>query len=227
MNRFFDPSLLARTYRDPMAMLLLFVDVLPILAVIFFGWGAVPLVALYWLENLIIGAVTVARMVATTSQAGTGLAAGFFLIPFFCFHYGMFCFVHGVFLFVFANMGEGMADFGFPDPLTLLDWALRSGTGMAWFVLAIIAVNALFFVSDFILTGDYRNADLSKEMGAPYGRIITLHLAILFGAAITLGLGQPLLGVFLLIMVRVVFGVILAVGRRLRLDSQGQPAFSI
>ena len=227
MNRFFDPSLLARTYRDPMAMLLLFVDVLPILAVIFFGWGAVPLVALYWLENLIIGAVTVARMVATTSQAGAGLAAGFFLIPFFCFHYGMFCFVHGVFLFVFANMGEGMADFGFPDPLTLLDWAVGSGTGMAWFVLAIIAVNALFFVSDFILTGDYLDADLSKEMGAPYGRIITLHLAILFGAAITLGLGQPLLGVFLLIMVRVVFGVILAVGRRLRLDSQGQQAFSI
>ena len=220
MNRFFDPSLLARTYRDPMACLLLFVDLLPVLAVIFFGWGAAPLVALYWLENLIIGGVTIARMLATMSQAAAGLAAGLFLIPFFCFHYGMFCFVHGIFLFVFAQIGDGGAGFGFPDPAFLISWALGSGVGMGWFVLAIIAVNTLFFMSDFILTGDYRSADLSKEMGAPYGRIVTLHVAIIFGAGITLGLGQPLLGVFLLILLRVLFGMILAMRRRLRLDEE-------
>ena len=54
MNRFFDPDLFARAYRDPMAWLTLLVDLLPVIAVVFFGWKAVPLVALYWLENLVI-----------------------------------------------------------------------------------------------------------------------------------------------------------------------------
>ena len=65
MNRFFDPDLFARAYRDPMAWLTLLVDLLPVIAVVFFGWKAVPLVALYWLENLVIGAFTVLRMLGT------------------------------------------------------------------------------------------------------------------------------------------------------------------
>ena len=45
-----DPALLSRTYRDPLAIFGLVVDLLPIFAVLTLGWGAAPLVFLYWLE---------------------------------------------------------------------------------------------------------------------------------------------------------------------------------
>ena len=66
MKRWFlDPSEVARAYRDPLSWVSLGVDLLPIIAVFAFGWGATPLVALYWLENLVIGAFTILRMIGT------------------------------------------------------------------------------------------------------------------------------------------------------------------
>ena len=79
-------------------------------------------------------------------------------------------------------------------------------------------MNAVFYVSDFVLKGGYRTADPHTEMFSPYGRIVTLHVAILLGAGLTLALGQPLLGVLILIALRVVFGVILNLIRRRRIE---------
>ena len=68
MLNFLDPNTLARTYRDPVAWAILAVDLFPIWAVLTLGWGAIPLVFLYWLENLIIGAVALAKMIATSMK---------------------------------------------------------------------------------------------------------------------------------------------------------------
>ena len=217
MKGFFDPDLFARTYRDPLAWLSLGVDLLPIAAVVLFGWKAVPLVALYWLENLVIGGFTILRMIGTVANNIANIGLVLFLAPFFTVHYGMFCFVHGIFLRSFASGMEG-DPFG-DGPVGLLRWALTTAPHMAWFVMAIITVNAVFYVSDFVLKGGYRTADPHTEMFSPYGRIVTLHVAILLGAGLTLALGQPLLGVLILIALRVVFGVILNLVRRRRLES--------
>jgi hypothetical protein len=220
MNRFFDPDLFARTYRDPMAWLTLLVDLLPIIAVVFFGWKAVPLVALYWLENLVIGAFTVLRMIGTAANNVLNLAGAAFMVPFFTVHYGMFCFGHGIFLRSFAGGEEGSGPFG-GGPLSLIDWALSTGSHMIWFVMAIIGVNAIFYVTDFILRGGYREAELGAEMFAPYGRIVTLHVAIILGAGLMLAVGQPLLGVLILIILRVVFGMILNMLRQRKIEGGG------
>lgn len=218
MRKFIDPDLIARTYRDPLAWLVLAVDLLPITAVLVYGWGATPLVALYWLENLVIGAFTIVRMLATgIGQIGNFLAC-LFLVPFFTLHYGMFCFVHGIFVRVFASMAGGGDDTDFSTPIELVRWALGSGQGMIWFVAAIVGVNAVLFLTDFIGKAQYRDDNPMAEMFAPYGRIITLHVAIILGAFIAFGTGQPLLGVILLIFLRVVFGVIVAARRRSGLD---------
>ncbi len=138
MNRFFDPDLFARTYRDPMAWLTLMVDLLPVIAVLFFGWQAVPLVALYWLENLVIGAFTILRMLGTVANNAVNLAGAAFMVPFFTVHYGMFCFGHGIFLRTLqaAEKGAGHSVAG------LCHWSSgRSLPGyMVWFVAAIIGV---------------------------------------------------------------------------------------
>ncbi|MEL6665937.1 MAG: DUF6498-containing protein [Pseudomonadota bacterium] len=218
MLNFLDPNTLARTYRDPIAWLILAVDLFPIIAVLTMGWGAVALVFLYWLENLIIGAATLAKMTATSTKNGPGGLVGMaFLGPFFFIHYGMFCFVHGVFVSLFANLSTG-ADPGFPTPFGLIDQALNSGPSMQTFVLAIIGVQIILFVQDYMLRGEYRESSVDKEMMAPYGRIIVLHFGIFAGAFAMAALGEPMLGVLALIMLRALWGVFLTVRRRMRLD---------
>lgn len=218
MLSFLDPNTLARTYRDPIAWLILAVDLFPIIAVLTMGWGAVALVFLYWLENLIIGAVTLAKMTATSMRDGPGGLIGMaFLGPFFFVHYGMFCFVHGVFVSVFARLSSDTTP-GFPTPFSLIDQALASGPNMTAFILAIILVQIILFLQDYIWGGEYRESSVDKEMMAPYGRIIVLHFGIFAGAFAMVALGEPMLGILALILLRALWGVFLTVRRRLRLD---------
>jgi hypothetical protein len=213
------PSLIARAYTDPLSWLNLAVDLLPLWAILQFGWGATPLVALYWLENLVIGLFAAARMAgAGVTQLARGEAAGaaaFFLVPFFCVHYGAFCWGHGIFIATFADQTLGL-----PSPQGLIAWALGTGPHMLWFLGAILAANLVFFLTDFIARGDITRTKLDAEMTAPYGRIVTLHVAIILGAMFAFGTDEPLLGVFLLILIRVAFGIVLAVRRRMKRDAQ-------
>jgi Family of unknown function (DUF6498) len=218
IGRFFDPSELLRAYRDPLAWISLGVDLMPVIAVLAFGWGATPLVALYWLENLVIGAFTLLRMLASALTSGAKAAMVLFMAPFFTVHYGMFCYGHGVFLYAFANAGSAAA--GMPGPFGLAHWALATAPELLWFVAAIGAVSVLYFAIDFVGRGEVRTANPGTEMFSPYGRIVTLHVAIILGAGLAFALDQPLLGVLLLILIRVAFGVVLTVLRRRRRDGR-------
>jgi len=212
---FLDPSEVARAYRDPLSWGSLAVDLLPIAAVIAFSWGPTPLVALYWLENLVIGLFTIARMFGTAAANILNLGMALFMAPFFFVHYGAFCYGHGIFLNAFATGGGDL-----PGPLGLISWAAGTAPEMIWFVGAIVAVNLAFLVFDFFGRGEYRTSNPSAEMFPPYGRIVTLHVAIILGAAVAFTLNEPLLGVLLLILIRVVFGVVMTVLRRRRREAK-------
>lgn len=221
---FFNPDTLARTYRDPVAWVILAVDVFPVVAVLIFGWGAAPLVFLYWLENLVAGGVALARMTASSVRFGRwGLAGMLFLGPFFVVHYGMFCFVHGLFVHTFAGAGDGsVGEAGFPSPVLLISDALSSGAHMPIFICAIIALQAFLFVRDFIGCGQYKETDAGAEMAAPYARVVVLHIGIFAGAGALALIGEPLIGILALILLRAVWGVFLTVRRRLKLDAAPQ-----
>ena len=216
-GRVLDPSEVARAYRDPLSWVSLGVDLLPILAVFAFGWSATPLVALYWLENLVIGAFTIFRMIGTAIASVVSLAMALFMVPFFFFHYGMFCFVHGVFLRLFAG-GEGGGDN--LEPISLIRWALGTAPEMLWFVAAIAGVSLLYYVFDFLGRGEYRTSNPQLEMFSPYGRIVTLHIAIILGAGVEFTLNEPLAGVLLLIFIRVAFGFLQTLQRRRKRDAK-------
>jgi len=221
---FLDPNTLARTYRDPVAWAILAVDLFPIIAVLIFGWSATPLVFLYWIENLIAGVVALARMIAASLKHGVlGLGGMLFLGPFFTVHYGMFCFVHGVFVATFAQFSAGQDPNGpMFDLFGLIDMALSSGAHMTIFVGAIIALQAFLFMRDFILRGEYKQADTGEEMAAPYARIFVLHIGIFAGAGALALLGEPMIGILALILLRAVWGVFLTVQRRNRIDAAPQ-----
>lgn len=222
-NRFIDPDLLLRTYRDPLALFDLAVSLLPIVGILVYGWGAVPLVALYWLENVVIGIVNLLRLLTVGLTQISHLFHALFLSVFFTIHYGMFTAVHGSFLQSFAE--PGLKDI--LSPTGLVNWAIGTGQGMALLVGIILIANLLFFVVDFILKGEFLEVEPIQLMFRPYGRVVTLHIAILLGGALTLALGEPLLGVLLLLVIRIIFGVVFNILRRLRLDTRLTTDFSL
>jgi hypothetical protein len=210
--RLLDGAYWSRALRNPVVLAGLAVDLAPIYAVAAWGWGAGPLVMVYWIENLIAGAMTLPRIFLSGARFGVGgVVAGAGLSAFFTLHYGLFCLVHGTFLIMFLSFTEpGMT---MPaDAMMNVGAMVRLGLASAPHVGAIVGLIALFqlvvLVWEFLIKGEWKRSNPMEEMMAPYGRIVVLHIAIFAGAGALIVLGQPMVGVLGLIVLRAVWGVI-------------------
>ena len=82
-------------------------NLLPLCGVFLWDWQSFDLIFLYWMENVIIGAVMVMRMVARRYASPFELLFPLFLAPFFVLHYGMFCWGHGTLVIsLFGDFGN-------------------------------------------------------------------------------------------------------------------------
>ena len=155
---------------------LLAANLLPLGGVLFFGWPLSRLLVLYWAETAVIGVFNIFRMLWIQPLAAIPLSV------FFAFHFGIFMAVHGVFLSLFFLRPEGTATG--PAPLALFDL-------VSWELLAFVASHGVSFVVYWILGNEGEGKDLTKQMLAPYGRIIVMHISILFGGFAVMVLDQP------------------------------------
>lgn len=205
-----------RALREPIVWLGLVVDLLPVYAVLVWGWGAIPLVMFYWLENVLAGVMTLPRVFIASARYGIpGFIIGLLLCAFFIFHYGLFCLVHGTFLVGFtATANPALLDtLPLGDMTGIIRFALTSGANIIWALYGACAFQILVFLREFIVKGAWKTAEPFDEMLAPYGRVIVLHFALFAGAAALLALGQPLAGVLGLIILRAGWGVFVNAGR--------------
>jgi hypothetical protein len=192
-------------WRQPSAIFLILANLVPIGGVLFAQWEVFPIMLLFWLENLVVGVITALKILA----CGRGnIAEKIFMVPFFVVHYGMFCFVHGTFVFaLFApkdgSMG-GTGGFG-PDPATVLHMVQQQGLWIA--VVALVASHLFSFAVNFLGQGEYRTAEAGKVMMAPYGRIIVLHVVIIFGGFVVMALDAPLIALLLLVILKIIMDV--------------------
>ena len=211
MKKLLDPGYWRRALSNPLVLLGFVIDLLPIYAVIFWGWNAIPLVMLYWMENVIAGVMTAPRLLVSGANFGwPGVIGGAFMTAFFAVHYGMFCFVHGVFLVAFASFNgpEGLASAPFMDIEGIFRFGLGSGEHIEWIIYAIVVFQLLVFAVEFIWKGEWKRTNPGQEMMAPYGRIVLLHIGIFAGAGALFFLGQPMAGVLALILFRAVWGIV-------------------
>ncbi len=192
-------------------------NLIPVVGVAFWGWSAFALILLYWLENVIIGARTVASMAATGLSGGAvSLALALAIGGFFTLHYGLFCLVHGTFVLALFGGDEGGDG--------LFDIAGAVGAQMArepnlWLGVASIAAwQAVQFVR-FIARGEARTTTPIALMAAPYPRIIVLHITIIFGGFLLMLLNQPVAGLVVLALVKMGFDVAEAMGKGPRLGA--------
>jgi hypothetical protein len=195
---------------DLSVVVLLAANAIPLIGVLFWGWDAGRIVFLYWFENVVVGAINVLKIIGARGSAlprmaeessgaeAAGLATmqrapKAFLVPFFVVHYGMFTLVHGIFLFAFFGREGGISGSG-GDPFAgvsdLVSRVFSDGGG--WAAVALIASHLYSFGANYVAGGEWRSKSPSQLMVAPYGRVVVLHLAILFGGMAVQLLGNPM-----------------------------------
>jgi hypothetical protein len=182
------------------AWLMIVANVIPLIGVLFFGWNAVLVLALFWIENLLIGGFNVLRM------AGSGYVhrekSTIFLIVFFIIHYGAFCLVHGKILIDLLGIEIRPEFMPMIETSGLMNLAVDG-----WVILRMlfvdfapaiwVGVGAIFmsklvsFIEEFLLRGSIFNRRPNQFMMQPYAQIVVLHVGLLLGAVVLRELGSP------------------------------------
>lgn len=168
-------------------LFVLLVNAVPLVGVKYHGWSASTVVLLYWLENLFVAVFTCARIVLhraltrkrgywRTGQLGTkvnnqpsgqGLLGEYAVIAF------VFTFAHGIFVGAFTLIASSNHP---DDPL----WAV-SGEQLRQGATWIFAAMALDFLADAASIRQRSFAWIKAYVGQRMGRILIMHLAIIFG----------------------------------------------
>lgn len=186
------------------AWVLVAANLLPLYGVLFWGWEVFPLLALFWMENVIIGVLNAARMLCVDPADAALWAGKLFMVPFFCFHYGMFTAIHGVFVFSLF----GGKDYDVPG-LRVLEPAARAAADfhLALPIAVLLASHLFSFLWNYLYRGEFRRAGLSELMAKPYTRVVILHLTILVGGFGAMALGSPLWALLLLLGIKIAIDV--------------------
>ncbi|HYF22874.1 MAG TPA: DUF6498-containing protein [Caulobacteraceae bacterium] len=178
-------------------------NILPLVGVVFLGWDSFLVLLSYWIETIVLGAVTLLRMIsAGATRGGLSLATLLFLAPFFILHFGLFCTVHGTFLYaIFADgLGSGAdSDAIVERTLKVLTW----NEGFRWSVLAVVAIHLVALAITTVRNKGWREVEPIALMFEPYGRVVVLHLVIMAAALPVMLMGEPAWGVILLPLIKI------------------------
>lgn len=178
-------------------------NMVPLVGVFFYGWDVFTLMLLFWFENVLIGVFNVLRMIACTPGSIVANASKFFFVPFFTVHYGGFCFGHGLFVFaLFAP--DAYANFG-DSPVAYLELIpeLFADPVTRYAILGLIASHGLSFVMNYLVGGEYRRTNISALMIRPYGRIVLLHIVLIFGGFLAMATGEKRFALVLLVVIKI------------------------
>jgi hypothetical protein len=182
------------------AWVLVLANLVPLVGVLFWGWNVFALLALFWMENVVVGLFFALRMLCADPADAALWLGKLFMVPFFCFHYGMFTAIHGA--FVFMLFGEG----GYRvDGLQLLEPAARAASAYGlWLPIAALMASHLFsFLWNYLYRGEFRSAQLPALMAQPYGRVAVLHVAIILGGFGAMALGSPVWALLVLLAMKI------------------------
>jgi len=179
-------------------LLIVLLNLVPVYGVLEWGWNTFDLVFLYWMENVIIGVLTVGRMLVHGYAHPRLAFALVIFVPFFIVHYGAFTWGHGT--FVVSLFGKDIV----PEPASGLVanvLPILEQQQLWWAVSALLALNAVDWVRE-IQTRGVGADNLRTLMTAPYRRIVVLHLGIIAGGFAVTAVNEPLGGLLALIVIK-------------------------
>ena len=182
------------------AWVLLTANLIPVAGVLLWSWSVFALLLLFWMENVLIGAFFVLRMLCADPRDPALWAGKLFLVPFFCFHYGMFTAIHGA--FVFSLFGGKAYN---PPGLQVLEPAARAASDLGlWLPLAaLLASHGFSFLWNYLYRREFKRAQLTRLMAQPYGRVVVLHITIIIGGIGAMALGSPVWALLVLLGLKI------------------------
>ncbi len=157
----------------------------------FFHWSIAEILLLYWFESAIVGFFNVLKMLLVNKFYGYGLKI--FFIPFFILHFGGFMLGHLAFIFILTASSLNQ-DFIYVKDLFSIFHGLIFG------IVSLFLSHGYSFILNYIVKGEYKRAILGELMVQPYARIMIMHVSIIFGAFLTMVLGNPI-GLLLILIV--------------------------
>ncbi len=179
---------------------LVLTSLVPLAGVLVLGWDVWALLAIFWLENVVIGVFNVPRLWLARGPitAGNGLLTlqvpdlprllRVVMVPFFVLHYGMFTAVHGFFVLVILPTSIGASGVSGADALSAL-----VVPPMVLLAAAVpIAVAESIDLREWLRAGGPARTSSVHQMSAPYRRVVLLHVVILFGGIAIAMLHSPL-----------------------------------
>lgn len=175
-----------RTF-DLSVLFLIASNLVPLFGVVFLGWSVGALLAVYWLETVIVAILNYPKIL----MAGAGgFSAKLFTCAFFTVHFGMFSFVHREFLILLFNAG--------PEFSSLFErgW-------MFWAALSLLASHGFSTAVNFFGKKEYLHKTPNSQMFAPYPRVMVLHIVIILGGGLVMAFGQ-IWALVLLIVLKVI-----------------------
>lgn len=191
--------------KKPGRALVVLGNLVPLAMVLWFGADIALLFALFWAENVMIGAANFGRMLLNRGWAFP-LFGRYGLAAFFLVHFGMFCAGHATLLralfmpgrdadFNELNLIAQMRDFdaAFPD------------FGKAVMMMAVVQL--MQFLTGLKKDPDFLTKPGIVQMFEPYPRIVLLQAVLVIGGALVLVLGQPQWALVLLVALKTVMGL--------------------
>ncbi|MBI1424910.1 MAG: hypothetical protein GC149_15795 [Gammaproteobacteria bacterium] len=192
------------SWHSPSSLVLIGANLIPLYGVLVLGWPVFPILLLFWLENVVVGLLNALRMLLADPSDPALWATKLFMVPFFCFHYGMFTAVHGQFV---IHLFGGSAYKNLDKGLWPLEGAVHaiSEYNLGWAVLGLAASHLFSLLWNYIGRGEYRLAAINKLMTQPYNRVVVLHITIIIGGGIAMSLGSPVWALLLLLALKIGF----------------------
>lgn len=189
---------------------LILANLVPLGGAIFAGWDAATLLVVYWAENLVVGFYTVLRMIFAKAQHPLGHLRKFFLVPFFCFHYGAFCAVHGFFLVALFKIGGDLHELRLWGGLfSVFGHLLRTAPQMlVWPMVGLAFSHGVSFVENYLRGGEYERTSAQAAVGRAYQRIGVMHIAVIGSGFFAMNLGSPRGLVVLIVAVKLVLDLL-------------------
>lgn len=176
---------------DHAVWVLIAMNLLPIAGIFILNWTPASVMALYWLETVIIGLWNYPKIWLCKGGAGEKL----FISAFFAAHFGMFNFGH---MFFLREMYDAGAEF---------ESIFTFGT-LFWTGLIFVFSHGVSFFVNYVGRREFEGRGPNEQMFYPYARVVVLHAAIIFAGFLVLMLGD-MAGVIVLIAIKTLVDILI------------------
>lgn len=180
------------------------VNLIPVGGVWFLGWSATEAFIVYALETLIIGILTVIKLLAAAvikkkdtwnNQGNSQQVSGLFIIIFFILHYGIFALCQTTMFAGVAGInppGKGQFYFFF-------HWWEFINRDIGYMLIVFVLSYLIRDMIPFLFRKDYNTIPMMILMFQPYGRILTQQFTVIAGSMfLSFNLGKIFILVFAL-----------------------------